>query len=115
MEAYERSCPRRYAAVGHAVTPRVPTPAEAPEASSKTWRRSPNGPLGAADRIIGGHGEGDLILSRAGTSRSRASVERTSRFTLLMGLLDDRYAVTVRDAAALEIVELPEPLHWSLS
>jgi transposase, IS30 family len=84
-------------------------------ASSPTWCRSPNGPL---KRRIGpspGTGKCDLILGRASKSQIVTIVERTTPFTLLVRLPEDREAVTVRDAVALKIVGLPEQLRRSLT
>ena len=72
-------------------------------------------PAEAVDRAIPGHWEGDLILGRAGKSQIATIVERTTRFTLLVRLPEDRKAVTVRDAVAVKIVELPEHLRRSLT
>ena len=72
-------------------------------------------PAEAEDRAVPGHWEGDLILGRAGKSQIATVVERTSRFTLLVALPGDRKAVTVRDAVAAKIVELPEHLRRSLT
>ena len=72
-------------------------------------------PPEAEDRAVPGHWEGDLILGRAGKSQIATIVERTTRFTLLVHLPVDRKALTVRDAVAAKIVELPEQLRRSLT
>ncbi len=72
-------------------------------------------PAEAADRAVPGHWEGDLLLGRSGKSQIATIVERTTRFTLLVRLPEDRKAATVRDAVAVKIVELPEHLRRSLT
>ena len=72
-------------------------------------------PAEAEDRAVPGHWEGDLILGRAGKSQIATIVERTTRLTLLVRLPENRKAVTVRDAVAAKIVELPDQLRRSLT
>jgi len=88
-------------------------------------------PAEAADRIVPGHWEGDLILG-LGSSAIGTLVERTTRFTLLLHLprmaghghearvqngppLAGHGAEAVRDAITRTIVTLPEQLRRSLT
>jgi len=68
------------------------------------------------DRAVPGHWEGDLILgTREGHSQIGTSVERSSRFLMLVHLPIDRKAQTVRIAIARKIQELPQALTRSLT
>ena len=88
-------------------------------------------PAEAADRVVPGHWEGDLILG-LGSSAIGTLVERTTRFTLLLYLprmaghghearvkngpaLAGHGAEAVRDAISRTIVTLPEQLRRSLT
>jgi IS30 family transposase len=88
-------------------------------------------PAEVADRAVPGHWEGDLIVG-LGSSAIGTLVERTSRFTMLLGLppmhghgelarvnngpaLAGHGAQAVRDAIAASIVTLPEQLRRSLT
>lgn len=72
-------------------------------------------PAEADDRALPGHWEGGPILGWGGKSQIATIVERTTRFTLLVPLPENRKTVTVRDAIAAKILELPEQLRRSLS
>jgi IS30 family transposase len=71
-------------------------------------------PAEAADRAVPGHWEGDLIIGRDGASAIGTLVERSTRFTMLLHLTDQR-AATVRDAIAATITTLPVALRRSLT
>jgi len=72
-------------------------------------------PAEADDRAVPGHWEGDLIIGKANRSQIGTIVERTTRFTLLVALPDDRRAITVADAIATQIRRLPAELWRSLT
>ena len=65
-------------------------------------------PAEVEDRAVPGHWEGDLIIGRGGKSQTGTLVERTSGFTMLIGLPDDRRAPTVADALHRQIQTLPD-------
>lgn len=67
------------------------------------------------NRSVPGHWEGDLLLGKAGRSQVGVIVERQSRLLQLVALPEDRKAVTVKDAIAGKITELPEALVRSLT
>lgn len=65
------------------------------------------------DRAVPGHWEGDLLLGR-GITQLATVVERASRFTVLVQL-DGRDMVTVADALAAKMNQLPAELRRSLT
>lgn len=71
-------------------------------------------PLEIADRIIPGHWEGDLICGRYNTSAIGTLVERTTRMTFLVPLIN-RDAHTVRKAFAETFCILPKGLKKTLT
>jgi IS30 family transposase len=72
-------------------------------------------PAEVADRAVPGHWEGDLIVGKNSGSAIGTLVERTTRFTMLLHLPEDRGAVAVRDAIAGTILTLPAQLRRSLT
>lgn len=72
-------------------------------------------PAEARDRAVPGHWEGDLILGAGGLSQVGMLAERTTRYTLLFPLLQDRTAPTVRAAIEKIITTLPDHLRRSLT
>jgi len=73
-------------------------------------------PAEAEDRAIPGHWEGDLILgSTASSSAIGTLVERTTGFTVLLHLPEDRTAATLAKAMTTKIPEIPEILRRSLT
>jgi IS30 family transposase len=73
-------------------------------------------PAEVADRAVPGHWEGDLLIgSRAGPNQIGTLVERTSRFTMLVHLPENRQAETVRDAITRKVRHLPAALARTLT
>jgi transposase, IS30 family len=72
-------------------------------------------PPEAADRVVPGHWEGDLILGAGCQSAIGTLVERVTGFVLLLHLPDDHTAATVADAMSVAIGRLPEQLWRSLT
>jgi IS30 family transposase len=72
-------------------------------------------PAEAADRVVPGHWEGDLILGAGCRSAIGTLVERVTGFTLLLHLPEDHTAATVADAMSVAIGRLPEQLWRSLT
>ena len=72
-------------------------------------------PLEAIGREVPGHWEGDLILGAGGRSQVGMITERTSRYTVLFALPEDRTAVTFRDALIKVVRTLPKHLRRSLT
>jgi transposase, IS30 family len=72
-------------------------------------------PAEVEDRAVPGHWEGDLIVGKDGLSAIGTLVERTTRFTMLLHLANDRSPATVRDAITTAITTLPAQLRKSLT
>lgn len=72
-------------------------------------------PAEVADRAVAGHWEGDLIIGARGRSQSGTLVERTSGFTMLLCLPDNRRAATVAEVMQQQIETLPAQLTRSIT
>ena len=72
-------------------------------------------PAEADDRAVPGHWEGDLIIGRNGKSAVGTLVERSTRYVLLLHLVNDHTATTVRDAMTAAMRTLPERLLKSVT
>jgi IS30 family transposase len=72
-------------------------------------------PPDAADRLVAGHWEGDLITGSANRSAIGTLVERTTRYLLLLHLPDGHGAEQVRDALVDAVAVLPSRLRRSLT
>jgi IS30 family transposase len=72
-------------------------------------------PAEAADRAVPGHWEGDLIVGVRGQSQAGTLVERTSGFTMLLCLPDNRRAATVAEVMQQQIETLPAQLRRSIT
>jgi len=72
-------------------------------------------PAEVADRTVPGHWEGDLILGKYKRSALGTLVERTTRYTILVPLGDQKDALSVRKAYAEAFKTLPDELRKSLT
>ena len=72
-------------------------------------------PPEVADRAVPGHWEGDLIIGMNSASAIGTLVERTTRFTILLHLPDDRSADSVATAMITAMKELPEHLRRTVT
>lgn len=72
-------------------------------------------PAEVADRAVPGHWEGDLIIGVRGRSQTGTLVERTSGFTMLLCLPDNRRAATVAEVMQQQIETLPTQLRRSIT
>jgi len=61
-----------------------------------------------ADRQVPGHWEGDLIIGAHGKSAAATLVERTTRFTVIVGLSHGKDAEHLADALIDHASALPE-------
>jgi IS30 family transposase len=72
-------------------------------------------PAEVDDRAVPGHWEGDLIIGARGRSQTGTLVERTSGFTMLLCLPDNRRAATVAAVMQQQIETLPTQLRRSIT
>jgi IS30 family transposase len=72
-------------------------------------------PAEVADRSVPGHWEGDLILEKYKRSALGILVERTTRYTILVSLGDQKDAVSVRKAYAAAFKSIPAELKKTLT
>lgn len=72
-------------------------------------------PPEADSRAVPGHWEGDLLIGKNGKSAIGTLVERKTRFLMLVALGGDRTTEVVCEKIGQKILELPEPLHQSLT
>jgi transposase, IS30 family len=72
-------------------------------------------PAEAAGRAVPGHWEGDMIEGKAGRSQIGTLVERATRYTMLVPLLDGKTAAAFAAAVTGVIAGLPDSLRRSLT
>jgi transposase, IS30 family len=72
-------------------------------------------PAAVADRTVPGHWEGDLILGKYKRSALGTLVERTTRYTILVPLGDQKDALSVREAYAKAFKTVPDELRKTLT
>lgn len=72
-------------------------------------------PASIEDRAVPGHWEGDLIIGVGSKSAIATLVERTTRYTMLVHLPEDRGAMTVSAALVRTMKTLPAELRRSLT
>jgi IS30 family transposase len=72
-------------------------------------------PAEVADRTVPGHWEGDLILGKHKRSALGTLVERTTRYTILVPLGDQKDALNVRESYAEAFKKVPNELRKTLT
>ena len=72
-------------------------------------------PAEVADRTVPGHWEGDLILGKYKRSALGTLVERTTRYTILVPLGNQKDAISVREAYAEAFKTVPDELRKTLT
>jgi IS30 family transposase len=72
-------------------------------------------PAEVADRTVPGHWEGDLILGKYKRSALGTLVERTTRYTILVPLGNQKDAISVRKAYAEAFKTVPDELKKTLT
>ena len=72
-------------------------------------------PAEVADRTVPGHWEGDLILGKYKRSALGTLVERTTRYTILVPLGDQKDALSVREAYTEAFKTVPDEMRKTLT
>ena len=72
-------------------------------------------PAEVADRTVPGHWEGDLILGKYKRSALGTLVERTTRYTILVPLGNQKDALSVREAYAEAFKTVPDEMRKTLT
>ena len=72
-------------------------------------------PEDVADRRVPGAWEGDLVIGKAGRTAAATLVERTSRFTIILGLPDGKNADALADTLIETVRGLPAQVRGSLT
>ena len=72
-------------------------------------------PEDVADRRVPGAWEGDLIIGKAGRTAAATLVERTSRFTIILGLPEGKNADALADTLIETVRGLPAQVRGSLT
>ena len=72
-------------------------------------------PVEIEDRAVPGHWEGDLIIGEHSRSQTGTLVERTTGFTMLLALPDNRRAATVAEVMQQQIMTLPAQARRSVT
>jgi IS30 family transposase len=72
-------------------------------------------PLEVGDRLVPGHWEGDLIMGRGHLRAIGTLVERTSRYLVLLNLVDGYSAELLNAVMRTQFDRMPAPLRRSLT
>jgi IS30 family transposase len=72
-------------------------------------------PAEVAGRRVPGAWEGDLLIGRAGKSAAATLAERTSRFTVILGLPDGKQAEPLAGILIDTVNAMPDKLRGSLT
>jgi transposase, IS30 family len=72
-------------------------------------------PAEVVDRTVPGHWEGDLILGKYKRSALGSLVERTTRYTILVPIRDQKDALSVREAYTQAFKAIPEQLRKTMT
>jgi IS30 family transposase len=72
-------------------------------------------PSTAQDRKVPGHWEGDCVIGAAGATAAATLVERTTRFTIILGLPTGKNADGLADVLIDTVTSWPDPFKASLT